>query len=141
MSEEASVMGVEQRGGVIQFCESVNQRWEEPMDKTKPFEISKQVVWKAYKRVKANQGAVGIDEESIAQFEENLKDNLYNILESPVVGDLFSSSGQGGSNTEEERREEDSGNPDGCGPNRPDGGEDLLRAGSGAAFSGGLLRL
>jgi len=35
------------------------------VDKTKPFEISKHVVMDAYKRVKANKGAAGIDDESI----------------------------------------------------------------------------
>lgn len=49
------------------------------MEKAKPFEISKHVVWEAYERVKANKGAAGIDEESIAAFEEDLKDNLYKI--------------------------------------------------------------
>ena len=49
------------------------------MIETKPFSISKQVVWDAYKRVKANKGAAGIDEESIADFEINLKGNLYKI--------------------------------------------------------------
>ena len=39
MSEEASVMEVEQRGCVIRFWQLVNQEWEEPMDKTKSFEI------------------------------------------------------------------------------------------------------
>ncbi|MCK4649049.1 group II intron reverse transcriptase/maturase [bacterium] len=49
------------------------------MDKTKSFEISKQVVWKAYQRVKANKEAAGIDKESIIDFEQNLKDNLYKL--------------------------------------------------------------
>lgn len=49
------------------------------MDKTKSFEISKQVVWKAYQRVKANKGAAGIDKESIIDFEQSLKDNLYKL--------------------------------------------------------------
>jgi len=49
------------------------------MDKTKSFKISKQVVWKAYQRVKANKGAAGIDKESIIDFEQNLKDNLYKL--------------------------------------------------------------
>ena len=49
------------------------------MNKAKPFSISKQVVWEAYKRVKANKGAAGVDEESITDFEINLKDNLYKI--------------------------------------------------------------
>src|SRR6266508_1693489 len=45
----------------------------------KPFFISKQVVLEAWERVKANRGAAGIDEESIQDFERNLKDNLYRI--------------------------------------------------------------
>jgi len=49
------------------------------MGKTKSFEISKQVVWEAYQRVKANKGAAGIDKESIIDFEQNLKDNLYKL--------------------------------------------------------------
>ena len=28
---------------------------------TKPFDISKRLVWEAYKRVKANAGAAGVD--------------------------------------------------------------------------------
>ncbi len=49
------------------------------MSEAKPFCISKWEVWEAYKRVKANQGAAGVDEQSIADFEERLKDNLYKI--------------------------------------------------------------
>jgi len=59
------------------------------VDKTKPFEISKYVVWEAYERVKANKGAAGIDDESIAAFEENLKDNLYKIWNRMSSGSYF----------------------------------------------------
>jgi len=59
------------------------------MDKTKPFDISKHVVWEAYKRVKANRGAAGIDEESIAVFEENLKGNLYKLWNRMSSGSYF----------------------------------------------------
>lgn len=59
------------------------------MDKAKSFDISKHVVWEAYKRVKANKGAAGIDEESIAKFEENLKDNLYKIWNRMSSGTYF----------------------------------------------------
>jgi RNA-directed DNA polymerase len=59
------------------------------MDKTKPYEISKQVVWEAFKRVKANKGAAGIDEESITDFEERLKDNLYKIWNRMSSGSYF----------------------------------------------------
>lgn len=49
------------------------------MNTTKSFDISKQVVWEAYKKVKTNKGAAGVDDESIEDFEKNLKDNLYKI--------------------------------------------------------------
>jgi RNA-directed DNA polymerase len=45
----------------------------------KPFDISKREVWEAFKRVKANQGAAGVDGQSIAAFEANLADNLYKL--------------------------------------------------------------
>jgi retron-type reverse transcriptase len=57
----------------------VNQLWEELLSKAKPFSISKQVVWDAFKRVKANRGAAGVDGESIAEFESDLKGNLYKL--------------------------------------------------------------
>jgi hypothetical protein len=44
-----------------------------------PFVISKWEVWEAYKRVKANKGAAGVDDQSIEDFERNLKGNLYKI--------------------------------------------------------------
>lgn len=59
------------------------------MDKTKPYEISKTVVWEAYKRVKANKGAAGVDDESIEEFETNLKDNLYKIWNRMSSGSYF----------------------------------------------------
>jgi RNA-directed DNA polymerase len=68
---------------------TVNQKWEEPLDKTKPFDISKHVVWEAYLRVKANQGAAGIDEQSIADFERELKNNLYKIWNRMSSGSYF----------------------------------------------------
>lgn len=49
------------------------------MNKAKPYEISKKVVWEAYQKVKANQGAAGVDGESIADFEKDMKNNLYKI--------------------------------------------------------------
>ena len=45
------------------------------MKDAKSFEISKQLVMEAYKRVKANRGTSGIDDITIADFESNLKGN------------------------------------------------------------------
>lgn len=49
------------------------------MSETKPFSIAKRLVWEAYKRVKANRGAAGMDGQTVAAFEEDLKGNLYKI--------------------------------------------------------------
>jgi hypothetical protein len=38
--------------------------------RAKAFEISKKVVWEAWKRVKGNHEEAGVDEESIADFVE-----------------------------------------------------------------------
>ena len=42
------------------------------MNKTKSYEISKKVVFEAFKRVKANKGAEGIDKESLEEFDVNI---------------------------------------------------------------------
>lgn len=47
--------------------------------KVKSFSIEKGVVWEAWQQVRANQGAPGVDEESVADFERNLEGNLYKI--------------------------------------------------------------
>ncbi len=49
------------------------------MVNAKPYDISKQLVWEAYLRVKAKRGAAGVDGQSIEAFEVNVKDNLYKI--------------------------------------------------------------
>jgi RNA-directed DNA polymerase len=49
------------------------------MIKAKPFDISKREVWEAFKKVKANQGAAGVDGQSIEVYEANLVDNLYKL--------------------------------------------------------------
>ena len=62
---------------------------EEILEKTKPFNISKQLFVEAYKLVKANAGAAGVDEQSLADFEENLKDNLYKLWNRMSSGCYF----------------------------------------------------
>jgi len=59
------------------------------MSEAKPFGISKWEVWEAYKRVKANRGAAGVDEQSIAVFERDLKGNLYKIWNRMSSGSYF----------------------------------------------------
>jgi group II intron reverse transcriptase/maturase len=59
------------------------------VDRAKPFSISKREVWEAYKRVKANKGAAGVDGQSIAEFEENLGNNLYKLWNRMSSGSYF----------------------------------------------------
>jgi RNA-directed DNA polymerase len=59
------------------------------VDKAKPFSISKREVWEAYKRVKANQGAAGVDGQSIEEFERDLQNNLYKLWNRLASGSYF----------------------------------------------------
>jgi len=56
---------------------------------TKPFHIPKALVWEAFKRVKANGGAAGVDKESIEMFEGKLSDNLYKLWNRLCSGSYF----------------------------------------------------
>lgn len=59
------------------------------LDATKPFVISKWAVWSAYEKVKANQGAAGVDGESIEEFEQDLHANLYKLWNRLSSGSYF----------------------------------------------------
>ena len=59
------------------------------MDEAKPFKIPKREVWEAFKRVKANQGAAGVDGQSIADFEADLRNNLYKLWNRMSSGSYF----------------------------------------------------
>jgi len=45
----------------------------------KPFHIDKKRVYEAYKAVRSNHGAAGVDGQTLEQFEANLKGNLYKL--------------------------------------------------------------
>src|SRR5664280_1306397 len=55
----------------------------------KPFNIDKKQVYEAYKAVKSNAGAAGVDGQTIEQFEANLKSNLYKIWNRMSSGSYF----------------------------------------------------
>jgi group II intron reverse transcriptase/maturase len=68
---------------------------EEGVGQTKPFSIDKWRFVEAFRLVKANAGSAGLDQQSVADFELNLKDNLYQLwnrmssgsyLPPPVMG-------------------------------------------------------
>ena len=58
--------------------------WEEaklnmPTTQDKPFRVPKLMVWEAWRQVKANEGAPGVDGQALEEFEADLADNLYKI--------------------------------------------------------------
>lgn len=68
--------------------------WEEleiskPELSGKPFDISKWEVGEAYKKVKGNQGAPGIDGQTLGAFEEYLQGSLNKIWNRMPSGPIF----------------------------------------------------
>jgi RNA-directed DNA polymerase len=55
----------------------------------KPFEITKWEVWEAYRQVKANRGAPGVDGVTLEEFDKDLKNNLYKIWNRMSSGSYF----------------------------------------------------
>ena len=62
---------------------------EERLAHTKPFIISKTLVFEAYRKVKSNAGGAGVDKQSLKDFEKNLKNNLYKIWNRLSSGSYF----------------------------------------------------
>jgi RNA-directed DNA polymerase len=68
-----------------------NLQKDEAMDatKTKPFNIDKKLVYDAYRAVKANAGAAGVDGQSLEMFDKDLMRNLYKIWNRMSSGSYF----------------------------------------------------
>jgi len=73
-------MALERRDGIVRSG-SVGQPFvgRSLCCETKPFSITKRQVFEAYKKVKANRGSAGVDQQSLEDFETDLSGNLYKL--------------------------------------------------------------
>src|SRR5215470_17708242 len=83
-------MVLEQRGRVRRSYDRNNWKQDDEMRTTnKPFNITKRQVYEAYKAVKSNQGAAGVDKQTIEQFDADLQGNLYKLWNRMSSGSYF----------------------------------------------------
>jgi RNA-directed DNA polymerase len=54
-----------------------------------PFNITKKQVYEAYKAVRSNGGAAGVDKQTIEHFEADLQNNLYKLWNRMGSGSYF----------------------------------------------------
>jgi RNA-directed DNA polymerase len=62
---------------------------DKPSPKQKSFAIPKRLVWEAWRRVRANKGAPGVDGQDLGAFEADLKNNLFKIWNRMSSGTYF----------------------------------------------------
>jgi len=62
---------------------------EELTEETKPYTISKEIVYAAYQDVRRKKGAAGVDGKTIDDFEKQLEKNLYKIWNRMSSGSYF----------------------------------------------------
>ncbi|MEA1896782.1 MAG: group II intron reverse transcriptase/maturase, partial [Bacteroidota bacterium] len=58
-------------------------------NETKSIPISRQMVWEAYKKVRANKGSAGIDSVSMQSFDANRSKYLYKLWNRMASGSYF----------------------------------------------------
>ena len=86
-------MGLERRGRADQGQPGASPQGEEPGagpgPRVKSFEIGKRLVYQAWEKVRANNGAPGVDAVSTGLFEERWRDNLYKLWNRMSSGSYF----------------------------------------------------
>src|SRR4051794_8933454 len=69
--------------------EATGNRMNSSSTTNKPFSIEKRRVYEAYKAVKSNRGAAGVDGQTLKMFEKDLGRNLYRIWNRMSSGAYF----------------------------------------------------
>jgi RNA-directed DNA polymerase len=86
-------MGLERRGRADQGHSEANPQGEEPgkrpEPKVKSFEIDKRLIVQAWEKVRANNGAPGVDAVGVGLFAEQLRDNLFKLWNRMSSGSYF----------------------------------------------------
>jgi RNA-directed DNA polymerase len=100
---------------------------EESRMTCKSYDIPKTLIWESWLHVKANQGAAGIDAETIERFEMKLAANLYKLWNRMSSGSYFPPH-KGSADSQEVRGRACVGRPDGIRQDRADCGQDGARA-------------
>ena len=135
--DESLVTREEPRSGVVQSSRGVNPSAGRSADtSTKPFVIAKRALWEAYQQVKANRGAAGIDDESIAMFEQNVPRNLYKLWNRMSSGSYF---GEASIDSEGEGRHSQAGDSYSRGSDRADRRQADHGAHAGSDVSSGFV--
>ena len=75
------------------------------MKETKPFIISRKVIWEAYQSVKANKGASGVNAGRFERVRKGLETKSISYLEPNELGKLYAFPCSSGRNTKERRRQ------------------------------------
>jgi len=81
--------GAKGSGQTVGIDETTGNRMKATMPADKPFQIDKKRVYEAYKAVRSNHGAAGVDGQSLEAFEKDLKGNLYKIWNRMSSGSYF----------------------------------------------------
>ena len=100
-------MGPEPRSRADQGQPGANPAGEEPgarpEPKVKSSVIDKRLIAGAWEKVRADNGAPGVDAIGIGLFQEQLRDNLFKLRGQDELGELFPGSGAGRGDTERSR--------------------------------------
>lgn len=100
------------------------------MEQTKPYKISKKLLWEAYQKVRQNGGAAGIDGMVLEKLAEKEKDHLYKLWNRMSSGSYFPSAVLRVEIPKKSGGMRPLQNPNGTGSSRADDSQNVFRANS-----------